>query len=938
MRYILAFLGTLLAVCSIAHGAAITVHDDGVHIEGGSLGNFVLSYPVLISEKPNQELKPVEKNVAGAHATLKYDRGAQVEVSIADNGEITLGFKGLPANIQKFKAEMLLPFDLAQGGKWRVDGKEQPFPAQKPPKPHLYQGQGKTFQVVNLENRCLSLTVPDWSFLEVQDNREWNWKVFFFRLTAPLTADRQPARLRVTLGAAEGGVKSVVLVDEFGQDAQSDWPGKVKKIEELKADVESEKAYYAGFKAPQLDSFGGLPGSGAKLGLKKTGFFHVERSAAVPAAPAGETPAVRWHLVDPEGNLFFHLGVCSFGPSEDYTYVKGRERVYAWLPPYEGEFHAAFHPQPFWSRDSFSFYLANVIRKYGSADPEAFAARMIERVRALGFNSGGAFSGIPQAQREQARFPYVGGLPINPWNEFKIESLPGVRETFDPFDDKNRENLDKAFAKNVTPAASDPLLIGYFLCNEPAHEDLVRVIPTLKGHVAAKKRLVQMLQEKYKTIEAFCQAWGVQAASFEQLNDTGLAVKTQAAAGDMKEYEALFFDASHKLIRDTFRKYDANHILLGDRWQPQTANNEQLCRIVGQYCEVVSVNYYTYGLDAEYLKRIYRWSGGRPMFLSEFHWCCPKESGLPGGKEVASQQERGLAYRNYVEQAAALGFVAGIEWFTLLDQARTGRFFERYNGENSNCGLFSVSDRPWKAMAEEMARTNHGIYDVLLGGRPPFKYDNPRFQDSGGARKVVAAPRAPGAIKLDCTAAGWPGNPPETISSQRVVEGAAAEGLEAAFRLCWDDENLYLLAQVQDPTPMRNEHTGDSLWSADGLELFIGSEKLDQPGGLLFSDRQILLSAGKPGGQCQSFVARAAEQPRIGMDVQPGVDGKSYTLEAAIPWSALGVKPEAGRELLFDLGVDDSTDGKARRCQLMWNGTARNSGDRTHWGRLRLNQ
>ncbi|MCY3019356.1 MAG: hypothetical protein NTW87_10075, partial [Planctomycetota bacterium] len=84
-------------------------------------------------------------------------------------------------------------------------------------------------------------------------------------------------------------------------------------------------------------------------------------------------------------------------------------------------------------------------------------------------------------------------------------------------------------------------------------------------------------------------AWGVQAASFEQLNDMGLAVKTQAAAADMKEYEALFFDAGHQLIRDTFRKYDKNHMLLGDRWQPQTANNEQLCRIVGKYCEIVSV-------------------------------------------------------------------------------------------------------------------------------------------------------------------------------------------------------------------------------------------------------------------------------------------------------------------------------------------------------------
>ncbi len=80
-----------------------------------------------------------------------------------------------------------------------------------------------------------------------------------------------------------------------------------------------------------------------------------------------------------------------------------------------------------------------------------------------------------------------------------------------------------------------------------------------------------------------------------------------------------------------------------------------------------------------------------------------------------------------------------------------------------------------------------------------------------------------------------------------------------------------------------------------------------------------------------------AEPPPIAMDVAPAVDGKGYVVEAAIPWSLLGLKPEVGRELLFDLAVDDSVDGTARRCQLMWNGTARNSGDRSGWGRLRLN-
>ena len=102
--------------------------------------------------------------------------------------------------------------------------------------------------------------------------------------------------------------------------------------------------------------------------------------------------------------------------------------------------------------------------------------------------------------------------------------------------------------------------------------------------------------------------------------------------------------------------------------------------------------------------------GDRPLIFSEFYFSSTGDSGLTGGgKDVSSQWERGLAYRHYVEQAAALGYVVGIEWFTLVDQATTGRWFEKYNGEAANTGLITVTDRPWQAMLAEMMKTNYGI-------------------------------------------------------------------------------------------------------------------------------------------------------------------------------------------------------------------------------------
>ncbi len=130
------------------------------------------------------------------------------------------------------------------------------------------------------------------------------------------------------------------------------------------------------------------------------------------------------------------------------------------------------------------------------------------------------------------------------------------------------------------------------------------------------------------------------------------------------------------------------------------------------------------------------------MIFSEFYFSSPPDSGLTGGSsDLSTQRERGLAYRHYVEHAAALGYVVGIEWFTLVDQAATGRFFEKYNGEAANTGLISVADRPWKSMLEEMLKANYDIYQVFFGERLPFEFNHPRF-----AAKTKAANEAPGAL------------------------------------------------------------------------------------------------------------------------------------------------------------------------------------------------
>jgi hypothetical protein len=913
-----------LALSLPARAVTLKADEKGISIQNGSQAELVIGYPEIGDGAAH---KIVNKVPGPNSAVITYNGGGTCNITLTPNGEIQYSFSGVPSDVTAWHTSSIIEVSYQQGGTWKMDSAAAaPFPPELGPKPQFFQNHANEFQLTDAQGKSLSFKMPPFSYDEMTDNRKWGWAVYAWKMSVPFTGGGTDFKLTVS-GGVDATFTPKKLIDEFGQRIEGEWPTKVHSLDELMADVKSEQAYYAGLTPPARDTVGGLPGSKEKLGLNATGFFHVEQKNG------------KWVLVDPSGNAFFHMGICAFGPGDDYTYVAGRESIYTWLPPLESEFKTAYLP-PYGSQD-FSFYLANVIRKYGQPyEKEPFQARMIDRVKKFGFNSIGAFSGDSQASHT-ANFPFVLSLPLGPWageGLQGIKEIPGVHGTWDPFDAGNQAKVEANFAASLPKCADDPLLIGYFLTNEPLYEDIPKVVPTLKGsQYPCKHALVQMLSDKYKTIDAFNQAWGMSVKTFDELNDTPLIANNKTAFDDVHDYTGLFFETYFKLVADTFHKYDTHHMLIGNRFQPGTINNEQLCRICGKYMDIVSFNYYTNAIDTDFINRINKWTGGKPMIFSEFFWPSPKASGLVGGAGLATETERGQAYRYYVEKAASLGYVVGIEWFTLIDQATTGRWFSKYNGEQANSGIFSVADRPYKDCVAGMIATNYGIYDIWLDGKAPFAFDNPLFSEVGDAKRVASVPRALGPIAIDGGTVNWPGIPPEIVSAKRTVVGENPGDFEATFRLCWDDTNLYVLATVHDDTPMKNTHDVAALWQGDALEIYLGSQNTDQGGPPIFGDQHLVIGAPKAGPAPYLF-GSTPTQPTCDTIVVPGADGKSYTIEAAIPWTALATKPQIGQSLLFDLAVDNSDDGATRNLQLMWNGTAKNSGDRTHWGHIKLGQ
>jgi hypothetical protein len=440
------------------------------------------------------------------------------------------------------------------------------------------------------------------------------------------------------------------------------------------------------------------------MDFEETGFFHIENRTD----DAGQT---RSYMVDPLGNLYFHIAACVQDDNESYTVIESREEIYQWLPAKDDPLYGGAHRD-----NTFSFFAANWARKNGKPyDKSTFLAESVTRMKNLGFTGIGAWSNA-----RDDHMPEYAWLPIP-------DIMIGNSDVFDVFHDDFEAQMDKNFA-SLAGNKDNPAILGYLMGNERHYTDLrVSVLAQTDESSGVKRKFVEMMKEKYGDAAAFNEVWETDFADWDEMRATSFSARSAEAVSDFYLFFDAYIDALYGLTAEYLKKYDPNHMLMGDRWLIDVWNTprlfEALCAAAGRNLDAISFNYYAYDPNLEVLERCYELAGCTPFIITEFSFTDASTGYSSFGMSAENETEKGSLYRNYTEQMAASGCFVGVNWFTYMDQAPTGRYFQGLNGEAYANGFFNVADRPYREMLRQVMETNYGIYDLVLGEKGPYRHE-----------------------------------------------------------------------------------------------------------------------------------------------------------------------------------------------------------------------
>ncbi len=498
------------------------------------------------------------------------------------------------------------------------------------------------------------------------------------------------------------------FIDKFGQYKHADWKNKIKSVDDLKAQKEKEDAELARFpRIPDRTKFGGWA-SGPTF--EKGGWGKVKYKG-------------KWFLTDPEGKLFWSLGVNSVQDGDALTGVTLRENYFESLP--SAELDSYIYTSEHFPRYGFyktnrektpvvkqvHFYRWNMFRKYGKDYRKEFVTRSQKRLSSWGFNTNGNWL-QPDVLVEKFHHPYITAVQfakfynvIEGCKQIAWQKFPDI---FDPNFEKGIKEALENWQKNTT---LDPYCIGYFIDNELSWKSdsntfLAEGTLRSRGHQPAKAAMTEYYKKKYTDIAKLNKVWGSSYKSWEDFRNTAKdPADPKKAKADLEEFNQVIAETYFTTCKNAINKYAPGKLYFGCRFNDW---NVRVLRTAAKYVDGMSFNRYSSHVANFALPE----GADCPIIIGEWHYGTTNNGPAHGGLQfAASQKDRARAIDRYVRSALSHPLIVGVHYFKYTDQAVTGR---PADDENIQCGLVDIADTPYEEVINAFRKASMEMFQYRL--------------------------------------------------------------------------------------------------------------------------------------------------------------------------------------------------------------------------------
>jgi len=349
------------------------------------------------------------------------------------------------------------------------------------------------------------------------------------------------------------------------------------------------------------------------------------------------------------------------------------------------------------------------------------------RLKAWGLNS--SYAGGDRPDTADEGLPYMLNLTFLRLAKRDLPTVvrPGLPPWFtlyDVFDPEWAVQCEEYANSQLKPHANDPMLIGYWIDNEPGLVGWYEAATHTEPDSPARRAFVETARGYYADRpDQLAKDWaqyGVKTTDdLRNVQGDPPDLPGLATAWDVAVAEQAF-----STIHNAARKADPNHLNLGVRIMCAAVPRPEVFATMAQYVDVLSLNLYSV-LPDRLLTEIFtvlpmiHALTGRPMLTSEFSYrggdtLCPNTLGAP--PTVPTQTDRAVGYLSYVSAMASLPFYLGVNWYTYGDDSLEKRW-DQY-GEDCNFGLVDGKNRPYAVLTETMRVVNNAIYDLAADPQP----------------------------------------------------------------------------------------------------------------------------------------------------------------------------------------------------------------------------